>query len=739
MATLSREPIAIVGIGCRFPGADDPQAFWELLRAGRHAVREVPPGRWDPGECDDAASRTMCRTGGFLDDVHGFDWRSLRVSPREARTIDPQHRLLLEVAWEALEDAGLPFESVAGTRAGVFVGVTWNDHLRLLARDGSLLDGYTASGAPLAFAANRISYTFDLRGPSVAMDATCSASMMAVHQACQSLWCGESELALAGGVNLLLAAHTSIIMARAGVLSAQGRCRALDVAADGFVRGEGAGLLVLKPSSALTAADRVYALIAGICVNHNGRGPWIMAPRAESQTAVITAALAQAAVDPAQVDYVELHGTGFPQGDPIEIAALAAALGPDRSRPCAIGSVKTNIGNLEPAAGVASLIKVALALHHGELPPTLHLETENPALRLAERGLVAQTELAPWPAKAGARVAGVTTTSFSGVNAHAVLTAPSTPARVASSGGPRVLPLSARTPEALQAAVVRVAAWLRRTDAPLDDVCHTAAALRSHHAHRVAVVGATASELAAALDHWRLAADVPVSAEDPTPRGACERLARAYMAGDTLDWPVHAPAGRCVSMPTYAWQREPQRPAWQRAEAGPSHASEASRDATHGDALPGSTQLQASHPGVQRTDADPSIGSRLRAAPAGSRRALLRIHIEAAVREALELPVDVTFAPTRPLFELGLSSTTALALRGRFERELACSLPPTLLFDHPTVATLAERLTREAVPAPTQPQADPADDRAREIAELSEAEAEARLVARLERLRRPSP
>ncbi|MCY1009272.1 beta-ketoacyl synthase N-terminal-like domain-containing protein [Nannocystis pusilla] len=604
------EPVAVVGIGCRFPGAADPAAFWSLLRAGRHAIVDVPPSRWDAAALYDAdpqrPGRTLCRSGGFLPAVDGVDWRALRLSPREAKAIDPQHRLLLEVAWEALEDAGLPLEAVAGSRTGVFVGATWNDYARMQSRDRDRLDGYAAAGTPMAFAANRISYTFDLRGPSVALDATCSASLVALHQACQSLWSGDSTLALAGGVNLILAPDSAIIMSKAGVLSAQGRCRALDAAGDGFVRGEGAGLVALKLRSQLTASDRVYAYIRGVAINHNGRGPWIMAPRAEAQTAAIRDALARAAVDPADIDYVELHGTGFPQGDATETAALGAVLGgAARSRPCAVGSVKTNLGNLEPAAGIASVIKVCLALHHGELPPTLHLERVNPTIDLAGLGLAAQTELTPWPRRE--RLAAVTTTSFSGVNAHAVLAGVDPSADLPASRGPWALPLSARDPRALRAhvqAMIDVLRGLDRADLPtLRDVCFTAAVLRSHHAHRVAVVGDSAPMLADALARWLADASaaptdagdsrpasagsgdwrpdrgssgdprptsgdprsdlVGASSDDSRPNAASDpqlaelhRLAAAYVAGQAIDWRAVVPAGRCVSLPTYPWQRE---------------------------------------------------------------------------------------------------------------------------------------------------------------------------------------
>ncbi|MCY1071296.1 beta-ketoacyl synthase N-terminal-like domain-containing protein [Nannocystis sp. RBIL2] len=729
MATPVLEPVAVVGIGCRFPGAADPAAYWSLLRAGRHAIGDVPPSRWDAAALYDAdpqrPGRTLCRSGGFLPAVDGVDWRALRLSPREAKAIDPQHRLLLEVAWEALEDAGLPLEAVAGSRTGVFVGATWNDYARMQSRDRDRLDGYAAAGTPMAFAANRISYTFDLRGPSVALDATCSASLVALHQACQSLWSGDCTLALAGGVNLILAPDSAIIMSKAGVLSAQGRCRALDADGDGFVRGEGAGLVALKLRSQLTASDRVYAYVRGVAINHNGRGPWIMAPRAEAQTAAIHDALARAAVDPADIDYVELHGTGFPQGDATETAALGAVLGgATRSRPCAVGSVKTNLGNLEPAAGIASVIKVCLALHHGELPPTLHLERVNPAIDLAGLGLAAQTELTPWPQRERPRLAAVTTTSFSGVNAHAVLAGAEPSADLPVSRGPLPLPLSARDPRALRshvAAMLDVLRGLDRDDlAALRDVCFTAAVLRSHHTHRVAVVGDSAPALADALERW-LADASSAPASDPQ--------CAAYVAGQTIDWRAVVPAGRCVSLPTYPWQRERMWLEW----------------LTEPPLLDAESEISEKIDSPATTTADPitpdlaagTLLATLRDVPPGLRRARLQRHVEQALRAALELPDDLAIAPHARLFDLGVSSLTALALRTRFQRELACELSPTLLFDHPSLDGLAERLLAAAFPAAVTDA--PVDARAREVAALTEVEAEAELARRLEHLRRYLP
>lgn len=514
MQDFRREPIAIIGIGCRFPGAANPPAFWKLLREGRDAICEVPADRWsidalyDPDPMQ--PGKTVSRWGGFIDQVDQFDWRAFRMLPREVEYMDPQHRLLLEVAWEALEDAGLPFSHVAGSQTSVSIGIGWSDYLRLQSQTWSRLDGYTATGNRYGFAANRISYVFDLRGPSVSLDTGCTSSLSAIHLACQSLWTGEAPLALAGGVHLMLSPDSTIMVSKTGLLSPDGRCKTLDAEANGYVLGEGAGIIVLKPLSQLQPSDRAYAFIHGISVNHNGHNEWIIASSSAAQEALLRDAYGRAGIDPADVDYVELHGAGFARGDPIEAKALGAVLGasPGRVRSCLIGSVKTNIGNLEAAAGIASVIKVAFALHHGEIPPTLNLQTINPEISLGDLHLDVERKHCLWPEKEGIPVAGVTTLSLSGANAHMVLTAAPTCNGVSSSEKDteqaRLLPLSARSKEALYAQAAAFRDFLRAeaTVAAFSwyDICYTAGARRTHHEYRAAVVGRSSEEAATALD-----------------------------------------------------------------------------------------------------------------------------------------------------------------------------------------------------------------------------------------------
>jgi acyl transferase domain-containing protein len=408
------EPIALIGIGCRFPDAPGPAAFWQLLADGRDAITEVPPDRFPVNALLDsdptAPGTVVARWGGFLTDIDRFDAAFFGISPREASRMDPQQRLMLEMAWEALEDAGQPADRLAGTRTGVFVGISTNDYGRRQFSNPALIDAYAGTGNALSIAANRISYQFDFLGPSVAIDTACSSSLVAVHMACRSLWNGEATLALAGGVNLILAPDIAINFAKAGVMSPDGRCKTFDASANGYVRGEGAAIVVLKPlSRAVADHDRIYAVILGTAVNNDGRTNGLMAPSRRAQEAVLRDAYARACVSPGSVQYVEAHGTGTLLGDPIEVKALGSVLAADRAPAdrCAVGSVKTNIGHLEAAAGVAGLVKVALALKHGAIPPSLHFQTPNPHIPFADLPIrVAQT-LTAWPANPHTRIAGV--------------------------------------------------------------------------------------------------------------------------------------------------------------------------------------------------------------------------------------------------------------------------------------------------------------------------------------------
>jgi myxalamid-type polyketide synthase MxaE and MxaD len=513
------EAIAIIGIGCRFPGAKDARAFWNLLRDGVDAIREVPADRFDLHEFFDpdpsAPGKMVTRWGGFIEQVDQFDAHFFGISPREAARMDPQQRLLLEVAWEALEDAGQARERLAGTPAGVFIGISNNDYGRIQFNDPHRIDAYAGTGNALSIAANRISYVFDFRGPSIAIDTACSSSLVAVHQACASLRSGESNLALAGGVNLILSPAITINFTKAGAMAPDGRCKTFDARANGYVRSEGAGVVVLKPlSKALVDRDPIYAVIRGSAVNQDGRSNGLMAPNPLAQEAVLREAYRRAAVSPGDVQYVEAHGTGTLLGDPIEAKALGAVLAQGRpaDRPCLLGSVKTNLGHLEAAAGIAGLIKVALALQHREIPPSLHFEEPNPHIPFDRLPLRVKTTLGPWPAQAGAALAGVSSFGFGGTNAHVVvqqalrsdsgMLASERETENRDAKSTYLLPLSARSPEALQSLARSYQDLLidPESRAAPYDVCYGASARRSHHEYRLAVTGNSAARLAEGLE-----------------------------------------------------------------------------------------------------------------------------------------------------------------------------------------------------------------------------------------------
>ncbi|WP_213005101.1 type I polyketide synthase [Paractinoplanes toevensis] len=506
--------VAIVGIGCRFPGAEGPAAFWKLLRDGVEAIRDVPGERWDVDEYYQAGGpapgRMYTRRGGFLDDVAGFDEAFFGLSAAEARYLDPQQRLLLETAWSAMEDAGIDPAALAGTATGVYIGLTTGDYANLMAASGVNAGPYAATGNVACMAANRVSYTFDLRGPSLTVDTACSSSLVAVHQAVSAIRAGEIDAALVGGVNLSLSPTTTVALCQSGALSPDGRCYTFDARANGYVRGEGAGLVLLKPlARAVADGDRIYAVIRGSAVNQDGRSNGLTAPNPQAHARVIRRAYENSGMDPAGMRYVEAHGTGTALGDPIEASAVGMVLDgllPPGER-CAIGSVKTNIGHLESAAGVAGLIKVALALHHRQLPPSLHHEHTNPHIDLDALGLRIPGGLEPWPAGDGPRVAGVNSFGVGGTNAHIVLTdAPPVATGPADDETPQLLVLSGRTPAAVGDLARRLAEALPASGAALSTVCHTLGLRRAQHEHRWAVVARSTSEAA------ELLAEAPVTA-----------------------------------------------------------------------------------------------------------------------------------------------------------------------------------------------------------------------------------
>ncbi len=550
--------VAVIGLACRFPGAAGADQLWELVRDGVDATSETPPERYDvdalysprPGP-----GLIGGRRAGYVDGVAEFDAEFFEMSPTEAAELDPQQRLLLMTAWEALEDAGQPPDELAGSRTGVFVGNTHGHYLDLQFRQGlhavtpSMFNNYRS------LLPSRLSYVFDLRGPSVLVDTACSSSLVAVHMAVQSLRAGDSSLALAAGVNLKLLPDGEVLMTQMGTLARDGQSKFGDASADGFAPSDGVGVVVLKPlAEALADGDRVRAVIQGSAVSNDGRTSGsLLAPSVAGQTQVLRWAYQDAGVSPADVDFVEAHGVGSPTLDPVEFSALGDVLGAGRpsDRPCFVGSVKPNIGHPEAAGGIAGLIKTVLCLEHGQVPRSLHFGTPNPLIAWDELPLVVPTKLAELPDRGRPVIAGVSAQGASSLNAHLVLRQGHTRAvdhvpvrQHRRSGKTSVLALSARTPRALEALVRAYTAYLgpegQGSAFSLRDICYSAATRRQHHAHRLAVAGKSHQEMIAALHGSRWGGS-PV--------------AQRYRNGQPVNWSeVFGPRCSFVPLPGYPWQ-----------------------------------------------------------------------------------------------------------------------------------------------------------------------------------------
>jgi acyl transferase domain-containing protein/acyl carrier protein len=542
------ESIAVVGIGCRFPGGvDSPETFWELLREGRDGI--VPPPTTRP----ELAGHVAGRPGGYLEQVNGFDAPFFGMSPAEALRADPQQRLLLEVTWEALEHAGISPMSLAGSPTGVFVGMGSHNSdyaFRQFGRSGSDLN--TVAGTFHGLTAGRLAYFLGLRGPSLALDAACAASLVAVHLACRSLLTGECRVALAAGVNLILGPGVSGALNAAGMLAADGRCRSFDAAASGMGRGEGCGVVVLKRlGDALKEGDRVLAIIRGSAVNQSGGGNGLVSPNGRGQQDVMLQALAAAQVKPEQVGYVETHGTGTPLGDTVEAEAIAETLRPKGGKPLLLGSTKANLGHLEAASGVAGLIRAVLVLQHRTIPGHPHFRTPHPHLATWSDRLRIPTVATPWEQPQGPRIVGVSAFGMSGTNAHVILE--EAPAAMPSPmpDHPGVLCLSAKSSVALRELTERYRRFLANPEPELTlaEVCYTAAISRHHFSHRLALVAGSLTEL---VD--QLARPAP----QPRPEFVkLQAVADRYARGESIDWhDVFPTPCRRVTLPRYPFQRE---------------------------------------------------------------------------------------------------------------------------------------------------------------------------------------
>mgnify|MGYP001005791809 CR=1 FL=1 len=519
-SSVTPEPLAIVGIGCRLPGGvNGPESFWQLMAEGRSGIVPVPTDRWNRErwhhENVDIPGKMITKWGGFIHDFDKFDAQFFGISPREALRMDPQQRWLLEAAWESLEDAGIPPESLRGSRTAVFVGIASNDYANVAQSDPRNVDVHTNSGSTLSIASNRISYLFDFKGPAVSVDTACSSALVAINLACESVWSGESDMALAGGVNALLTPDASIGFSKATMLSPTGQCFAFDDRANGYVRGEGGGIFVIKKlAEAERDGDRVYCVIRAAVINQDGNTSSMTVPGVETQAKMLEEALAKSGIEPKQVRYMEAHGTGTPVGDPIETRALGMVLsrGRDEGDTCLLGSVKTNVGHLESGSGVAGLAKAALVLYHDTVPPNLNFKNPNPNIPFDEFKLKVATELQPLPHLGDLPpVVGVNSFGFGGTNSHILLEAPpkaeaaAAPAPVAATEmaeRPVLLPLSARTDEALRDTVIRWRRFLRASESALGDIAAAAGTKREHHDHRLAILATDREDLIHRMTEW---------------------------------------------------------------------------------------------------------------------------------------------------------------------------------------------------------------------------------------------
>jgi acyl transferase domain-containing protein len=551
---MQKERIAIIGVGCRFPGGvTSKDSLWKLLVEGREGVVEVPSDRWNVERYYDAepgiAGKSIALRGGFIDAIDQFDPQFFGISPREAPYVDPQHRLLLETAWEAIEDAGLVLDFEKGTDLGVFVGISHNDYqgIQSTPSDHFGISAHTPTGSAHSIAANRISYCLNLRGPSVAMDTACSSALTAVHSACEHIWAGRGDAALAGGVTVMITPGGFIGFSQAAMLSPEGRCAAFDASASGFVRGEGAGMVLLKRlSRAITDGDPIQGVILGTSINQDGHTNGISLPSPEAQTRLVQDACKDAGIAPEEIGFVEAHGTGTAVGDPIEAHALAEALCGNRTAPLPIGSIKTNLGHLETAAGVAGLLKAMLILKHGQIPPSLHFSTPNPHIDFEKLKLRVPTELEPFPNGTAERIAGVNSFGFGGANAHVILAEPPShqPQKSSALLGCRPWPvtLSARSEESLRISAANLSAWVKEhanangSSPVLPDLTYTLGVRRNHHPHRLTLVASNWAELTEELDAFAKKEESPKIRATFAPRQEHAPRIGFIMSGQGPQW-----------------------------------------------------------------------------------------------------------------------------------------------------------------------------------------------------------
>lgn len=755
------EPVAVVGMAGAFPGSPDLEAFWGHLVAGRDLIGEAPADRFgDPG--------TATRWGGFLDGVDRFDAEFFQITPREARVMDPQHRLFLQTVWAAIEEAGHDPADLAGTACGLYVGVASSEYGELARERGADIDGQLMTGNDHSVLANRISFLLDLRGPSEPVDTACSSSLVAVHRAVRAIQTGECDLAIAGGVNVILSTTGFEAFTRSGMLAADGRCKSFDHRADGYVRGEGVGAVLLKPLSRARAdGDHIHGLITGSATNHGGRAASLTAPNPTAQAEVITKAQDRAGVTPDQIGYVEAHGTGTALGDPIEVTGLRAAFrragtAGDAVQYCGLGTVKTNVGHLETAAGIAGLLKVLLSFRHGMLPPTLHVERVNPMIDLAGSPFHLVTTARPWQppidratGQALPRRAGVSSFGFGGMNAHLVVEEPPAATTMAGKNGsrPHLFVLSARNGERLEAYAQRLLAHLDRleVDGSLHrvspaDMAYTLQLGRRPFPARLAVSARTLNELAEVLRghlggtaderlfvgtehedvvHGRWDEEDVESAIGRARAGDVKRLAVLWANGATVDWSVLHPVGARtrVTLPSYPFApashwlaaapstRQVPRPvaappvAPSPALSSPETLVPVGPSSRGSSARPSTTDTRPTEPGpVAATVSAPRPPTAQR-----DQLASLRLHVREAIADGIGISVsDVD--PAREFASYGVDSIGAMRIMQNIQARYGDHIPMAAILEHPSVDRLVSHLDQSYVLPDEVPGPDGADE-----------------------------
>lgn len=733
-AKTAPQQIAIVGMAGRFPGAgDDLEAFWRMIADGKDAVTQVPAERWDSDFYYSATApvrgKTNMRRAAFLTDVANFDAAFFDVPPVEAGRMDPQQRIFLQTAWHALEDAGLTAEALRGSDTGVFVGIhgASADYAAMQFADLQTLDEYAATGTAHDVIAGRLSYWLDLRGPSMIIDTACSSSLVALHVACRSLRARDCDCAVVGGVHLILSPRTSVAMSQLQMLADDGSSKTFDSRADGFGRGEGCGVVVLKRlCDAQRDQDRILAVIRGSAINQDGRTNGLTAPSGLAQQRLLRRALQDAGVLPSDIGYIEAHGTGTALGDPIEVEAIAEVLGGrERSTPCVLGSVKANVGHLEGAAGMAGVIKIVLAMQHEFLPPVAHLEKLNPRLALNGSGLAVLNYGQEWP-RGVRRCAGVSSFGWSGTNAHVVLEE----ALEQSTGSPSNLPVlvavSAKSQEGLRKLAAKFAERIENSEGQeLAAIGYTSCVRRTHYPHRFAVAGSDGRKMAAQL---RSEIETPtgvnctttVSGADSGRLRRLKDLACAYQQGTTIEWKEIYPSDeRPVSLPQYPFH---ERPYWWHG-ATPSNRS-----------------------GAPRVAEDASMINKLRLLSPRDRFDSLLAFVGEQVRVLFGMTESESLDESRGLVEMGMNSLMAVMLETELETALNVKLSATVMLDYPNLLSLSrfldEKLFGDKPTAPpagklnaTETQEQPSD--VADIAAMNQTELDAALAAELAAIRQP--